>query len=348
MGASPHKSIGPHPRIDPNSLARFISRGEREARMQLETVGISGAGGIPRQAVVPPPARHPPGTFASILRALRTVEWGVNPRDRAIITVYYALLSASKVLRPSETARRGVHPEFWIGDVTMETSIGKFRCRGGTTDFDIVNPNYEPRLADALTSVFEERSNQPFAFLDVGAHIGKFSVLAAKVLRENGTIIAVEPDPENFALLKENLVLNEAGNVRPRQMGCWSHDGVLPLHRRKTNLGGHSFMDEGGGETVLVPVRTVDHLLADEGIDRLDAIKIDVERAEAEVLRGARGVLEHSRDITVFFEETRDPETAESVRFLRSLGFEITRLAGITYVAIRATPARGHPLLGPN
>src|SRR2546425_2758169 len=134
-------------------------RGEGEW-MQMDSEETSASESL-HPAGSPATAYEPHGAWTGVRRALRTVDWGVSPRDRALIAAYYALLFASKVFRPSETARRGVHPEFWIGDVTMETSIGKFRCRWGTTYFDIVNPNYEHHLAGAWTSLFTGHVHRP-------------------------------------------------------------------------------------------------------------------------------------------------------------------------------------------
>ena len=65
-------------------------------------------------------------------------------------------------------------------------------------------------------------------------------------------------------------------------------------------------------------------------------MKLDVEGKEADVLRGARGTLEANPQVTVFFEETGDPRTAESILFLQRLGFNVVRLAGNIWVADRS------------
>src|SRR5437879_5208542 len=86
----------------------------------------------------------------AVQRAVKTVRWGDTFRDRLLIASYYGLLLASRPLRPGEKLTVGVHPQFWLGRVSVTTPLGRFACRAGTSDFDIINPNYEVALTEAL------------------------------------------------------------------------------------------------------------------------------------------------------------------------------------------------------
>ena len=132
-----------------------------------------------------------------------------------------------------------------------------------------------------------------------------------------------------------NVALNRLDNVRALNVGCWSSDGEKVLHRQVGNLGGHSFVDSTEGEAITVPVRTLDGLLAEAGTKHVDAIKLDVQRAESEVLLGASSTLDTNRRVTVFFEESGDPQAASSIRMLRSMGFLVDRLDDVNHVAER-------------
>ncbi len=274
-------------------------------------------------------------SLAGIRRAIETMRWGRRPRDRALIATYYGLLTSSKVFRRRQGIGVGMFPEFWLGDVAVETPIGRFACRGRTTDFDIINPNHEAELVRRIERRLTRAPNGEAVFVDVGAHVGKYTVLAARLLGSRGQVVAIEPDPSNFAALTMNVALNRLDNVRALNVGCWSSDGDKILHRQVGNLGGHSFVDRTDGEAVSVPVRTLDGLLAEAGKRHVDAMKLDVQRAESEVLLGARSTLQANRRITVFFEESGDPQTAASIRMLRTLGFVVERLDDVNYVAER-------------
>jgi FkbM family methyltransferase len=229
-----------------------------------------------------------------------------------------------------------MHPEFWLGDIRARTPIGVFACRSGTSDFDLVNPNHEPVQVNAIRDLFERIPTERAVFVDVGAHIGKYSILVGNLLENRGTVVAVEPDPDNFASLKGNIALNHLSNIRPLNVGCWSKDEILNLHRQTRDLGGHSFVDRTRGESIQVTVKTLDRLLAELKVDHVDVMKLDVQRAEAEVLLGARSLLESNQNLTIFLEESGNPRAANSLRLLREFGFDVRQLEDINYVAKRA------------
>ncbi|HWM52635.1 MAG TPA: FkbM family methyltransferase [Thermoplasmata archaeon] len=274
-------------------------------------------------------------SLAGIRRAIETIRWGRRPRDRALIAAYYGLLTSSQVFRGRHGIGVGMCPEFWLGDIAVETPIGRFACRARTTDFDIVNPNHEAELVRRIERRLARAPNGDAVFVDVGAHIGKYTILAARLLGSGGRVVAIEPDPSNFAALTTNVGLNRLDNVRAFNVGCWSSDGKRILHRQVGNLGGHSFVDSTEGESISVPVRTLDGLLAEAGAKHVDAMKLDVQRAESEVLLGASSTLQANRPVTVFFEESGDPRTASSIRMLRALGFVVDRVDEVNHVAER-------------
>ncbi len=274
-------------------------------------------------------------SVSGIRRAIETMRWGRRPRDRALIATYYSLLASSKVFRGRQGIGVGMFPEFWLGDVSVETPIGRFACRGRTTDFDIINPNHEAELVRRIERRLTRAPSGEAVFVDVGAHVGKYTILAARLLGSRGRVVAIEPDPSNFAALTTNVSLNRLDNVHTFNVGCWSFDGEKILHRQVGNLGGHSFVDSTAGEAISVPVRTLDGLLAEAGAKHVDAMKLDVQRAESEVLLGARSALQANRRVTVFFEESGDPQAASSIRMLRALGFVVERLDEVNYVAER-------------
>lgn len=103
-------------------------------------------------------------------------------------------------------------------------------------------------------------------------------------------------------------------------------DGIGMLAVSTTNIGAHTFAERPGAVHIPVRVRALDSFLEEHGIDHVDLIKIDVEYREADVLRGARKTIESSPGLTVLFEETAGLDTAESARFLKSLGFGVEKL----------------------
>jgi FkbM family methyltransferase len=127
--------------------------------------------------------------------------------------------------------------------------------------------------------------------IDVGANLGWFSLLLARLAESQADVIACEPDPENFELLRENLKMNRAEWVTALRVALGDTTGSIQLHRYKSsNSGRHSVLRLGAStdDGVTVPLTTIEQLWAhyDFGVRRLRFLKIDVEGYEAFVLRG--------------------------------------------------------------
>lgn len=129
--------------------------------------------------------------------------------------------------------------------------------------------------------------------MDVGAHIGSFTIMAAKKVGPGGIVVSLEPSSRNYKMLGVNIKANHYGNVRPLNMAAGSTPGVarLNLYRRP---GGNSFHERGDFDRVgveEVKVTTLDGIADELKLGRVDFIKIDVEGHELEVLKGASRIL---------------------------------------------------------
>jgi len=271
-----------------------------------------------------------------ILRVLETIRWGTTLSDKVRIAAYYGLRVARGLLRRDHDVATGMYPQFWGRNIDVTTPVGRFLCRANTIDFDIVNPHYEATLLDAYGEWLARCKSQEVVCLDVGAHIGKFSVYAGRVLGGRGQVFAFEPEPLNYGALERNIALNKLTNVRTFKVACGSRDETRLLSLSTTNIGAHTLADRADAEKIPVQVRALDSFLGEKGVTRIHAMKLDVEYMEAEVLRGARVILESSPDVGVFFEETDDSAHASSIVFLRGLGFNVRRLGRNIYAASRA------------
>lgn len=131
------------------------------------------------------------------------------------------------------------------------------------------------------------RSLSPGArFLDVGANLGYFTVLAAAWVGESGRVYAFEPEPRNAALLNHNIVLN---GVEDRVTVCEAalsdHSGSARLYLHPDNLGDHQLQVSADRESVEVELFPGADWFA--GREReLDVIKIDVQGAEHAAVNG--------------------------------------------------------------
>jgi FkbM family methyltransferase len=135
-------------------------------------------------------------------------------------------------------------------------------------------------------------------FFDVGAHIGFYSLIAARLIGGGGQVIAFEPDPHNATILRENVARNGFSNIEVVSAAVWKCDGVLHFQRGGDFCGGKSsrrgaVIEANGrsdqGETISVSAITLDSYVVHCKPPSL--IKIDVEGAESEVLKGAGRIL---------------------------------------------------------
>jgi FkbM family methyltransferase len=121
--------------------------------------------------------------------------------------------------------------------------------------------------------------------VDCGAHVGTFTDIALR--RGASKVVAIEPDPVNLECLRRNFVEEIAsGRVIVVPKGVWSSEKVLTLYTGGENSGTNSMvMDQNGGR-VDVPVTKLDNIVAELKIGRVHFIKMDIEGAEREALRG--------------------------------------------------------------
>jgi len=168
-------------------------------------------------------------------------------------------------------------------------------------------------------------------FVDGGAHVGYFTLRAARLVGESGSVLAFEPDERNRARLEANVRLNGLANVRVLPYALLDRDGVVSFAAAAgDNTGVGRIVDEGTA-AVQVPAVRLDDALEEARIARVDAIKLDVEGAEAAALAGAAETLRRHRPAVLFEvnEVTRENGvfTAPAIDVLRAHGYAIHAIA---------------------
>jgi len=156
--------------------------------------------------------------------------------------------------------------------------------------------SYEPEL------IYLEKFLSPGStFIDVGANMGIYTLVASRLVGEAGYVIAFEPSAQSFSLLRRNIALNALTNVLALPEALSNERGRTKLYHGPDpvcNSLGRDFSWDGDSEDVAT--ETLDNLLRRTSLRRVDAIKIDVEGAEELVLRGALNTLTRMRPAIVF------------------------------------------------
>jgi FkbM family methyltransferase len=126
---------------------------------------------------------------------------------------------------------------------------------------------------------------------DIGANVGFYAVQMGEWVGATGRVLAFEPDPFTFELLRRRTSSASPANIEVTQCALGDARGAATLYcsayNRADNRVGQRH-DEPNVEAIEIQVRTLDEYLAERGLVSVDAMKIDVQGLEAKVLRGAR------------------------------------------------------------
>jgi len=151
---------------------------------------------------------------------------------------------------------------------------------------------HEPSLTKLLLTRFANSAEK--SFIDVGANIGNFSCLMSKLAGPAGTVLAIEPEPQNLKLLEQNLKLNNLTNVVVHSCALGASEGsaILGLYK-PSNRGRHSLLETDAKARIKVPVKTLDDIARTSGknVSSWSLVKIDVEGYEGFIIDGARETL---------------------------------------------------------
>lgn len=235
--------------------------------------------------------------------------------------------------------------------VQFLTCLGRADVVGHTMYLDptdeVVSPMllrdgcYEPFETEVIKSVVKPGD----VVVDLGANVGYFTLLLARLVGETGKVIAFEPDPHNFGLLRKNIRANGYRNVVLHQQAVGQRSGTQKLFLCEKNRGDHRLYDsQDGRATVDVSVTTIDQALG-KG-QRVDFIKMDIQGCEPGALQGMQETLRHNpgvKMITEFWPEGLSRYGVEPEDYWRQLtrcGFHLWHMDGENQQVVAMTAAQ--------
>jgi FkbM family methyltransferase len=133
-------------------------------------------------------------------------------------------------------------------------------------------------------------------FVDVGANIGYYSLMAASLVGDRGRVFAFEPSPYVHGKLQATIDRNQIANIQAIQAGLSDTEGNLQLFIQ-TQPGNHtpSMVETPGCRSIEVPVYQLDKYLSTNQIDRVDLLKIDVEGFEPNAIEGGMDYIRNGK-----------------------------------------------------
>jgi FkbM family methyltransferase len=255
--------------------------------------------------------------------------FGETHGSRAVTTAKVLCNKASYVVMRAVQRRNppgsGWHtsPRHWYrfpfslrGEVLWSPQLAAWFCPANEASIELMlhEADYEPVEWVDLS--------EGDVFLDVGAFVGWHSIRAARIVGPSARVISLEPDVSNRTQLEANLALNHVTNCAVVPLGAWSKTGEeLGWYTEKSPDCCRIEVDQSSRA---IRTTTIDDLILEMSLTRLDWIKMDIEGAEVEALKGAENTLRRFRPhLFVEIHNTVEPVKELLARF----GYAIEREA---------------------
>ena len=257
--------------------------------------------------------------WASVARHVR----GETARDRAILR---------RAILRSPMSSLGKWRD-WLNphvseDCRVRTSLGRFRVRADSDDLYLTLPTREP----AVLAIIKSLKPGDF-FVDAGANIGVYTVLASRLVGPSGRVVAIEMMPDTAQVLRRHVADNHCTNVEVIEAALSNApDQMVEAFIEPGKSGQASFVIPQNGRAIRVRTRTFGDIFDAQP----DLMKIDVEGAEDLAFKGMKLLPKR-----IVFEHSRIGDDSRAI--LRDLGYEVTAIDGANYHAtltINADPLR--------
>jgi len=156
--------------------------------------------------------------------------------------------------------------------------------------------------------------------IDVGANLGEWSVPLAKAVGATGRVICCEPNPYIASALAATLHINNLSQAQVFQIAISAADGEGRLAIDAEDSGLSRLAETG----VPVPLRSLDSIVANIGLKRLDLLKVDVEGHEASVFEGAVTTINKMQPAVIFESGHEAPADRDHIgRRLNEMGYDV-------------------------
>lgn len=238
-----------------------------------------------------------------------------------------------------------------LGFRFVQTRVGPTRLwvdlEDGLGQYFFIHHRYE----EFETTLIEQVARPGMTVVDIGAHIGYYTLLLAAKVGKTGKVFAIEPAPDNMLLLQRNIRLHRLSNVVCEQAAVMDYEGQVTLYLSHINHGDHRVVDamddkhfNAGVPRRQVSVRTIilDKYLAQAGVQP-DLVKMDIQGAEMLALAGMVNTLSNP-NLVLFCEfwpygirQTRR-EPIEFLKALQRMGFEIFEIVQANHTVVPIDP----------
>lgn len=187
-------------------------------------------------------------------------------------------------------------PNGIVGIITAENHKMFVDSRDtGMAPYFIMHGDFIPDEAGVLKKILKPG----MVFIDVGANIGYFSLIAAKLVGDSGKVFAFEPDENNFFLLQKNINANRYKNIIAVKKAVSDKVGTAKFYLEKENLCAHSLMPKINCDFIEIETIFLDEYFKNK---KINVVKIDVEGMEPAVLSGMEKLIKVNESMAMITE----------------------------------------------
>lgn len=192
---------------------------------------------------------------------------------------------------------------------------------------------YSPWADYDETSFIERFLRKGDKFIDIGANIGIYSLLAASLVGKQGCVDCFEPCPQTFNRLKENITRNNIRQVNLHALALAESSGFVKFTQDLDGTNHIILSDSNEHNFITVPSETLDETLSDS--ENYVMAKLDVEGVELSVLKGADNLLSKNNPPVLQLEinglhQRYNYQSNELINFLKSKGYEMAVYHGLS------------------
>lgn len=217
-------------------------------------------------------------------------------------------------------------------DVTVRHGVASgLKFNAGAYNLDTALGTYEMPVQEVLAQYLKPKD----IFYDIGANVGFFTVVAAKLVGASGKVYAFEPEPVNVATLRHNIQINKFSHVTAIEKAVSRTTGQEEL-LLSDYCGGHTLatigLQAGSRQAIAIDAISIDDLVKLKEIEPPTFVKIDVEGTEIDVLYGMSQTIKECQPIIIYEVDDKKTENLllkkeEIDAFLQERGYKIKNLA---------------------
>jgi len=192
------------------------------------------------------------------------------------------------------------------------------------SDLSVIDEIFVDKMYRSVESTI---LNTKYPILDIGAHIGLFSIYT-NILNPQVQIIALEPEPNNFALMIENFKLNHVKNVVTKCLAVIPNECEKSLSSTtlylNQNSHNHSTIEQLNHSTITVPATTLENLIAKNKLKKIGLLKMDIEGAEFDIIKTLKPEnIKTILNLVVEYHEDEINKRVDLENIFRSHGFSV-------------------------